>query len=80
MILLLKKILPRITLLALSVSFYLVSSSARVTSVKSAKPLGVSELQTTGPIDGNPGTPGSDKERLNKKYFHFKMGDESLHL
>ena len=32
-----------------SVGIELVSSSARVTSVKSAKPLGVSELETSGP-------------------------------
>ena len=54
--------MPWIALLALSVSIDLVSSSTRVTSVKSAKPLGISEFQTTGPIDRTPGTPGSDKK------------------
>ena len=44
--------LPGFVQLALSVGIDLVSSSARVTSNKSA---------TTGPIDRTPGTPGSDK-------------------
>ena len=40
----------------------LVSSSARVTSVKSAQGLRVSQWERTGPIDRTPGTPGSDKK------------------
>ena len=48
-------------LLALSVSIELVSSSARVTSVKSQQGVSVSLLERTGPIDRTPGTPGSDK-------------------
>ena len=51
--------LPWIALLTLSVSIELVSSSARVTSVKSHK--GV--LRTSGPKDRTPGLPGSDKNR-----------------
>ena len=49
---------PPIVLLELSVSIELVSSSARVTSVKSQKPLRLSQLERPGPIDR---TPGSDK-------------------
>ena len=52
-------VLPLIAFLAVSVE--LVSSSARVTSVKFQKGLGLSELETTEPIDRAPGTPGSDK-------------------
>ena len=51
--------LPWIDLLAVSVSIDLISPSARVTSVKLPKRLGVSE--TTWHIDRTPGTPGSDK-------------------
>ena len=50
-----------IALLALSVSIELVSSSARVTSVKSTKGLGRTDGQTSGPKDRTPGLPGSDK-------------------
>ena len=53
--------LPWIALLALSVSIELVSSSARVTSVKSYKPLVVCLWRTSGPKDRTPGLPGSDK-------------------
>ena len=53
--------LPWIALLALSVSIELVSSSARVTSVKSTQPLGVCLWRTSGPKDRTPGFPGSDK-------------------
>ena len=53
--------LPWIALLSLSASIELVSSSARVTSVKSAKGVGVTHLETPGPIDRTPGIPGSDK-------------------
>ena len=42
--------LPGITLLALSVSIELVSSSARVTSVKSQKPFGLTDGQTNPKI------------------------------
>ena len=48
--------LPLITLLALSVSFVLVSSSARVASVKSQQGV-VSQLEKLGPIDRTPGIP-----------------------
>ena len=44
-----------------SVGIELLSSSARVTSVKSAHSLGWSHWRTSGPIDRTPGTPGSDK-------------------
>ena len=51
-------------LLALSVNIEFVSSSARVTSVKSAKGLGLTQFQRLGPIDQSPGSgaPGSDKK------------------
>ena len=52
-------VLPLIAFLAVSVGIELVSSSARVTSVKFQKGLRLSLLQTTGPIDW---TPGSDKK------------------
>ena len=52
--------------MSLSASIELVSSSARVTSVKSAKPLVVSQLETPGPIDRTPGIPGSDKKLVLK--------------
>ena len=55
---------PWITLLALSVSIDSLSSSARVTSVKSYKRLGVTDGWTSGPIDRTPGLPGSDKKIL----------------
>ena len=54
--------LPWNVLLALSVSIGLVSSSARVTSVKFQKPLSVCQFETTGPIDRTPETPGSAKK------------------
>ena len=47
--------------MALSVSIELVSSSARVTSVKSYKRLLVCDGGTSGPKDRTPGLPGSDK-------------------
>ena len=61
--------LPWIAILALSVSIELVSSSARVTSVKSQK----GHLERLGPIDRTPGIPGSDKNlnkslKINKKH------------
>ena len=45
--------------MASSARIELVSSSTRVTSVKSAKGV-VSQLETPGPIDRTPGIPGSD--------------------
>ena len=56
--------LPWIVLLALSGSIELVSLSARVTSVMFQKGLSVSQLETTGPIDRTPGTPGTDKKEM----------------
>ena len=49
--------------MAFSVSIELVSSSARVTPVKSAKGR-VSELETLRPIDRTPGILGSDKNKI----------------
>ena len=46
-----------------SVGIELLSSSARVTSVKSAKPLVVTDGHRPRPIDRTPGTPGSDKNQ-----------------
>ena len=54
--------LPWTALLALSVSIELVSSSARVTSVKSTQGLCVSDGHLDTKI--GPGTPGSDKNML----------------
>ena len=54
--------LPGIALLALSVIIGLVTSSARVTSVKSAKGVSVSERHPDTKI--GPGTPGSDKNSV----------------
>ena len=54
--------------MALSVSIELVSSSARVISVKSAQPPSVTHLETLGPIDRTPGIPGSDNNL--KKLIH----------
>ena len=53
--------LPWNALWTLSVTIELVCFSARVTSVKFAKPFSLSEWQRLGPIDG---TPGSDKNTL----------------
>ena len=55
-------ILPWIALLALSVSVELVSSSARVTSVKSQQALSL----TSRHIDRTPGIPGSDKKSFRR--------------
>ena len=52
---------PTICAGLLSVSFGLVSPSARVTSVEFQKRHLQTSL-TTGPIDRTPGTPGSDKK------------------
>ena len=41
----------------------LVSSSTRVTSVKSTKHQSLSQFERLGPIDQTPGIPGSDKNR-----------------
>ena len=48
--------------MALSVSIDLVSSSARVTSVKFQQGGGVTDGRTSGPKDRTPGLPGSDKK------------------
>ena len=53
--------LPWIALLELSVSIELVSSSARVTSLKFHKGVGLTDGRTSGPKDRTPGFPGSDK-------------------
>ena len=55
--------------MALSVSIELVSSSARVTSVKSAKRLLVSDGHPDPKI--GPGTPGSDKKEQQKEELHI---------
>ena len=57
--------LPRKALLTSSVGIELLSSSARVTSVKSAHSLVCTQLERSGPIDRTPGTPGSDKNGRN---------------
>ena len=57
--------LPWIALFTLSVSIELVSSSARGTSVKSAKGLSVTDGRTSGPKDQTQGTPGSNKKITN---------------
>ena len=63
--------LPWIALLSLSASIELGSSSARVTSVKSAKGLGVTQLERPGPIDRTPGIPGSDKNASDTRTLFF---------
>ena len=67
--------LPWIALLALSVSIELVSSSARVASVKSTQGLSVSHSdgRTSGPKDRTPGLPGSDKDDIDLKMIRWKM-------
>ena len=59
--------LRRIALLTSSVGIELLSSSARVTSVKSEHSLSVTDGRTSGPIDRTPGTPGSDKNSFGQK-------------
>ena len=54
---------PQIALLASSASIELVSSSARVTSVKFHKALGCSDIETPGPVDRTPETPGAGKNK-----------------
>ena len=63
--------LPWIALLAISVSIELLSSSARVTSVKSAQGPVLTQLETLGHIDRAPGMPRSDKELMlqSQKYL-----------
>ena len=61
-----------------SVGIELLSSSARVTSVKSANSLGWMESVTSGPIDRTPGTPGSDKnwtchQSIDKAFIVFLL-------
>ena len=53
--------LPGIALLTLLVGIELVSSSARVTSVKSQQGVSRTDRRTSGPKDRTPGLPGSDK-------------------
>ena len=52
--------------MASSVSIELVSSSARVNSVKFHKGR-VSEFQILGPIDRTPGVPGSNKKKIMRQ-------------
>ena len=59
-----------IALLALSVIIELVSSSARVTSVKSAQRLRLTHSMTSEPIDQTPGLPGSDKNYVANFLLH----------
>ena len=61
-----------IALLALSASIELVSSSARVTSVKSAQS-SWGYFQTLGPIDRIPGIPGSDKNIRDGRQEHNRL-------
>ena len=44
------------------------SKSSRVTKVKPAKGVVVSEFEITGPIDRIPGTPGSDTNVCKRAY------------
>ena len=60
----------QIALLASSVSIGLVSSLARVTSAKFQKGVGWRELETPGPIDRTPETPGSGK---NNDAHHYHL-------
>ena len=55
---------PQIALLASSASIELVSSSARVTSAKFHKAAVRSDIETPGPIDRTPETPGSGKNAI----------------
>ena len=55
-----------IALLTLSVGIDLVSSSARVTSVKFQQGVWRTDRQTSGPKNRTPGLPGSDKNYDNK--------------
>ena len=72
--------LPWIILLALSVSIELVSSSARVTSVKSAKGLSVTDGRTSGPKDQTQGTPGSNKKSLTETGQNKRPGSENIYF
>ena len=65
--------LPWIALLALSVSIDLLSSSARVTSVKFQKHL----VRTSGPKDRTPGLPGSDKKETLQGFIHSFIHSEN---
>ena len=55
---------PQIALLASSASIELVSSSARGASTKFQKGLVVTDIETPGPIDRTPETPGSGKNAV----------------
>ena len=65
--------LPWIALLASSVCIELVSSSARVTSVKSQKGLVCMYLKRLGPIDRTPGIPGSDKHSVIPCFYRAQV-------
>ena len=61
---------PQIALLASLATIELVSSSARVTFVKFHKVFVGRELETPGPIDRTPETPGSGK---NNDAHHYHL-------
>ena len=71
--------------MASSVSIGLLSEAARVTSIKSANGLVWSQLETSGPTDRTPGTPGSDKNAASKQvhcplapFLHLTTGGHSV--
>ena len=68
--------------MALSVSIEFVSSSARVTSVKFQKGIGLTQFERSRPIDRTPGIPGSDKNmwKMSKKSVSLAVGDEQKGL
>ena len=71
--------LPRIALLALSVGIQLVSSSARVASVKSQQGLRLTHSVTSGPIDRTPGLPWSDNYLMrHSQVFGCRTGETTL--
>ena len=70
--------LPWIALWPVSLSIELVSSSARVTSVKFHKGLGGTHGVTFGPIDRTPGLPGSDKKQIYG-FYNCRVQSSSTH-
>ena len=68
---------PQIALLASSASIELVSSSARVTSAKFQKVVGSRELETSGPINRTPETPGSGKYYRNQPKLELSLKAET---
>ena len=64
--------------MALSVSIELVSSSARVTSVKSQQGVSLTDGQTSGPKDRTPGLPGSDKNFNERTLVHTNVNANIL--